>query len=143
MTSTSYHRLAQQALGVAAAVVGLAFAGGAAAQPATSWQQALHTHSVALDHRYHLGRFAVPASAGKNTAPAWLRALELRGNAANAQYQLGSFAPHLLAQRSSRLYFHWRDAAIGAAFTAVLMLLLAAAGGVLSRRDHGRVSTSA
>ncbi|HEY0414833.1 MAG TPA: hypothetical protein VGC78_00485 [Gaiellaceae bacterium] len=114
----------------------LAAAPAAGARPA-AWQQALHARSVALDERYGLGRFAVPASAAVATTPAWLRALEVRGRAMNARYHLGAFEV-----RAPSTPFRWRDAAIGAAFTAALVLLAAAAL-LIARRAHPRVTSSA
>ena len=58
------------------------------------WHRALSVGSTALDGKYHLGRFAVPASAGTATTPPWLAALEARGHALNKRYHLGPYASH-------------------------------------------------
>jgi hypothetical protein len=140
LTSSVYHYRRKQALAVlATAVVALALAGAAGAGSVVGWQQALHARSVALDQHYHLGRFAVPASAANAATPGWLRALQVRSRAMNARSHLGAFAP----PRTSSVSFHWGDAAIGAGFTAALLLLAAAALRVTVRRDPSRIRASA
>jgi hypothetical protein len=106
-----------------AAVVLVETAQAAGATP--QWKRALAVRSNALDRQYGLGRFAVPASAGTSTPPAWMRALESRGQAMNAKYHLGADRVAVSSALSNvNGGFDWRDAGIGAAFSAAVLLLL-------------------
>jgi hypothetical protein len=109
---------------------------GAHAGTTPAWQHALAVRSTALNREYHLGRFAVPASAATNAKPAWLTALEARGRAMNARYRLGSYAQ----PRGHR--FDFETYAILA--TLLLAALIAVASVVrLARRAGSRVPESA
>ena len=65
---------------------------GANAGTTPTWRHALAVRSTELNREYHLGRFAVPATAGTTAKPAWLTALEARGRALNQRYSLGQYA---------------------------------------------------
>lgn len=103
-----------------------------AAGATPQWKRALAVRSNALDRQYSLGRFAVPGSAGTATPPAWMRALESRGQAMNAKYHLGADRVTVSSVNGG---FDWRDAGIGAAFSAAVLLLL----GAIAYASRGRV----
>ena len=136
MTKTKDLRRAKCAIVIA--LISLWVASGAHADSTSQWQHALHARSVALDQQYHLGRFAVPASAANTTTPGWLRALEIRGRALNAHYRIGTFAV-----RPAPDGFRWRDASIGAGVTATLALLIAAVALAITRRARPRAARPA
>jgi len=116
---------------VAATLVAAVPAGAHRAAPRTpAWERALRAESQALNREYHLGRYAIPAAAGATRTPDWLRALELRSAAMNKQEGLGRYAVALRASDP----FSWRDAGVGAGFSAALCLLLAAGAVVLRGR---------
>jgi hypothetical protein len=93
----------------------------AQASPSTAaWQRALTARSADLNRTYHLGRFSVPASPATLTTPTWLHALETRGDALNQRYSLGRYA----VPTGRDVGFSWKDAGIGAAFSAALCLAL-------------------
>lgn len=75
--------------------------------------------------------------------PNWFAAVERRSKAMDAYYHLGRFARGTLAPHTPSSGFQWGDAAIGAGFTASLMLAAALAMLTLVRRHQGRLSRSA
>jgi hypothetical protein len=135
MSHTSHvRRVTTLVAGILVATVVVVATAEAAATP--QWKRALALRSNALDRQYSLGRFAVPASAGTTTPPAWLRALESRGQAMNAKYHLGADRVAVSSALSNiNGGFDWRDAGIGAAFSAAVLLLL----GSIAYASRGRV----
>jgi hypothetical protein len=132
MSHTSQvRRLTTLVAGILVAAVVLVESAQAAGAP-PQWKRALAVRSNALDRQYSLGRFAVPASAGTSTPPAWMRALESRGQAMNAKYHLGAAR---VAVSSVNGGFDWRDAGIGAVFSAAVLLLL----GSIAYASRGRI----
>jgi hypothetical protein len=118
---------------VAAALLAAAPAGAHAAAPKTPpWERALRAQSEALNRAYPLGRYAIPAAAGAKRTPDWLRALEIRSAAENKRAGLGRYAAAAPASDA----FSWRDAGLGAAFTAALCLLLVAVAVVARGRTQ-------
>jgi hypothetical protein len=97
-----------------------------------AWRHALDVRSVGLNREYHLGRFAVPATAGTTAKPPWIRAMEARGRALNQRYSLGQYA----APRHGVDVKKW--AAIGVALAAMVAALLTAV--VLVRRASHRAA---
>lgn len=108
---------------------------GAHAGTTPAWQHALAVRSTALNREYHLGRFAVPASAATNAKPAWLRALEERSRALDQKYRLGPYAAPA----------HHVDLRLYIALAALLAVALAAVvlGLRIVRRPVQRVPESA
>src|SRR3954471_2905398 len=95
-----------------------------------AWRHALAVRSDGLNREYHLGRFAVPASAATNATPTWLKALNARGRAMNQRYSLGQYAApgHDVDVK--------KYAVVGVALAAMFAALLAA--GILVRRHSHR-----
>jgi hypothetical protein len=108
-------------------------AAGAGTTP--TWRHALEVRSTGLNREYHLGRFAVPASAATNAKPAWLRALEIRGRALNHHYRLGMYAT---PQRQVDVRTYAAVGALAAALSVGAALVLRA-----TRRPAARVPGSA
>ncbi|HEY1512114.1 MAG TPA: hypothetical protein VGF66_00060 [Gaiellaceae bacterium] len=127
--STASTRTGRRTIALAL-VISAVGATGAHAGTTPQWRHALEVRSTALNETYHLGRFAVPASAATNAKPAWLEALEMRSRALNRRYTLGEYkAPRRGVDVK-------KYAAIGVALAAMLAALVAA--GVLVRRHTHR-----
>jgi hypothetical protein len=100
------------------------------AETTPAWRHALAVRSDGLNREYHLGRFAVPATAATTIRPAWLTALEARSRALDQRYKLGQYnAPHRGVDVK-------KYTAVGVALAAMLAALIAA--GVLIRRHSHR-----
>jgi hypothetical protein len=119
-------------------VLGLAIAsiGAPAAQAAapSTWRHALEVRSTEMNREYHLGRFAVPASAASAAKPAWLMALEARGQSMNQQYRLGSYAE---PRHRTAVKTYGALAALAAALLTALVVVRT------MRRTGSRLPTSA
>jgi hypothetical protein len=134
MSRTSIRNTIGLALVVAA--VGIP---GANAGTEPTWRHALDVRSTELNREYHLGRFAVPATAGTTAKPPWLKALEARSRVLNQRYSLGQYT----APRHGVDVKKWT--AIGVALAAMVAALLTAVVLVrrASRRTAPRVPESA
>lgn len=118
-----------------ALVVAAVGAAGAQAETTPTWRHALEARSTGLNREYHLGRFAVPASAATDAKPAWLVALEARGQAMNKRYELGAYAD---SHRGIDLKIPALVAALAAALAVVGAAFVRG-----TRRRESRVPTSA
>ena len=134
MSRTSIRNTIGLALVVAA--VGIP---GANAGTTPTWRHALAVRSTELNREYHLGRFAVPATAGTTAKPPWLKALQARGRALNQRYSLGQYS----APRHGADVKKWSE--IGVALAAMVAALLTAVAFArrASRRAALRVPKSA
>lgn len=112
---------------------------GAQAGTTPQWRHALEVRSTALNQTYHLGRFAVPASAATNAKPAWLKALQRRGRALNQRYSLGDYAA---PSQGVDVKTYLLSAAAAAALLAALLAAVVLARRP-SRRAKQHVPTSA